>query len=104
MRDLVAFLSAGEHPLTVSRATSATELRESIERKFVLLRFTDTQGGTELGIAVDASLSSLGQGDFERGTGTIELVGTLQLNYQPVQAHARIDLSTLHGMGSLRAA
>lgn len=104
MRDVVAFLSEGDHPVVASHVKSAAELRDSIKRKHVLIKFTDTQGGTELGVALDENLSSLEGADFDQATGSIEVVGNLTLNYQPVQLRARIDLASLQGTGNLRAA
>lgn len=40
-------------PLVAARANSSTDLKESIERGFVLLTFTNTRGGTELGVELD---------------------------------------------------
>jgi len=99
--DLVKHLSTGRHPLVAARAGSSADLHESIDRGFVLLKFMDTRGGTELGIELDKQRSVLGKADFVKGQGLIELVGRLTLNDQSVELHAEVDLATLKGEGSL---
>jgi hypothetical protein len=44
--ELVKRLSEGDHPVIASRAESVVELKESIERGYVLIKFTETRGGT----------------------------------------------------------
>lgn len=101
MNELVARLTGGPHPIAAERSASAQELREQIEREFVLLKFTETKGGTELGSQLDMEHSNIGDADFEQGTGVVHLVGNLTLNYDKVQLVADIDLSTLKGTGHL---
>lgn len=47
MDELVQRLSEGDHPVVTRRADSAEELKQSIKRGYVLITFTDTQGGEE---------------------------------------------------------
>src|SRR5512134_497178 len=101
MDDLVQRLSTGNHPVIASRAASAAELKQSLDRKFVLIKFTDTQGGTELGVRLDAEASHVSQADFIMPAGTIHVVGDLTLNYVKVRCVADIDLATLRGHGHL---
>ncbi len=103
MNELVQRLSEGDHPVTVGGPQpSLTEFRNRIsELKYVFIKFTDTKGGTDLGVRVDESASSLNQADFERGTGIAHIEGTLTLNYVKVRCIADIDLSTLTGSGHL---
>src|SRR5512134_1194007 len=101
MDDLVQRLSTGNHPVIASRAASAAELKQSLERKFVLIKFTDTQGGTELGVRLDEAASNVSQADFTTPTGTVHIVGDLTLNYVKVRCVADIDLGTLQGQGRL---
>lgn len=49
MDEFVQRLSEGDHPIVPGRAKSAEELRQQIEGGYVLLKFTATNGGTELG-------------------------------------------------------
>ncbi|TQV77390.1 MbtH domain protein [Aliikangiella marina] len=101
MNELVKKLSQGQHKIVAERSDSAQELKEQIEREFVLLKFTETQGGTELGSQLDMQQSKLDDADFENAKGVVHLVGNLVLDYVPVQLVADIDLSTLQGTGKL---
>jgi len=102
MNELVDKLAKGQHPVAAERSTCASELREQIAKEFVLLKFTNTQGGTELGSQLDMEQTSLGEADFEKCTGIVHLVGDLTLDYDKVQLIADIDLATLKGTGHLR--
>jgi uncharacterized protein YbdZ (MbtH family) len=101
--DLVDRLCEGTHPVEVSLRPDKTVQRfqESIERGYVHMQFTDTQGGTELGFQLDRDRSDCRQGDFDRQTGTVHLVGGLTLNYVKVRCIVNIDLTTLTGQGHL---
>lgn len=101
MDELVQRLSTGHHPVVLSRDNSTVELQQSIERGYVHIKFTATRGGTELGVRLDNTASTLGQGPVEAAGGTIRLVGYLTLNGVNVRCVANIDLSTLHGTGYL---
>jgi hypothetical protein len=101
MDELVQRLSAGDHPVIFSRGDSAEELKRSIERGYVLIKFTDTQGGTELGVRLDTATSDLSKADFPQASGAARLVGNLTLNYVKVRCVADIDLATLQGKGHL---
>lgn len=101
MNELVEKLTNGLHPVAVERSASPRELREQIERGYVLLRFLNTRGGTELGSQLDLRQTRLDGADFENGTGKVRLVGTLTLNYDSVQLIADIDLASLKGTGKL---
>lgn len=101
MDELVKRLSEGDHPLITRRAESTEELKQSIERGYVLITFTDTRGGTELGVRLDDALTDLSGADFDKATGTVHLAGNLTLNYVEVRCVADIDLATLEGKGHL---
>ena len=101
MNELVERLTQGLHPIAAERSASAAELREQIERGFVLLKFPETRGGTELGSRLDMEQTRLEDADFESGTGSVRLVGNLTLNYDKVQLVADIDLASLKGTGHL---
>ena len=101
MDELVKRLSEGDHPIITRRADTSQELRESIERGYVLLTFTDTRGGTELGIRLDDAFTDLSSADFDTASGTVHLAGNLSLNYVKVRCLADIDLATLQGKGHL---
>jgi len=101
MNELVERLTRGSHPIVAERSASPRELREQIERGFVLLKFPDTRGGTELGSRLDMEQTRLDGADFEGGTGSVRLVGNLTLNSEKVQLVADIDLASLKGTGRL---
>ena len=101
MDELVQRLSEGDHPVIASRADSADELKKSIDRGYVLIKFTDTRGGTELGVRLDDAATDLATADFEQGTGTVHLAGNLTLNYVKVRCIADIDIASRQGKGHL---
>lgn len=102
MDDLVQRLSVGDHPIVASRANgSAEELKKSIDRGYVHIKFTDTRGGTELGVKVDKASTDLNGADFSQSKGIVHLVGNLTLNYVQTCCVADIDLETLQGKGHL---
>lgn len=105
MTDLPARLSQGNTKVTFrARGGDArAELKEAIERKYVHVLFTGTQGGTELGFPLDEARSELAGADWERGEGTVRLAGDLKLDGIPVRCVAEIDLASVEGVGRLEA-
>lgn len=103
MSEVIKNLSRGEHPVKISIRPESTPgiLKNCIDKGYVHIKFTQTKGGTDLYIPLDLPACDLGYGDFEKGTGTIKLVGQLTLDYVPVRCHAEIDLSTMAGQGRL---
>lgn len=101
MNDLVKKLTNGRHPVVVSQYKDIGELKQSIEREFVLVKFTETNGGTELGINLNQTLTNLKDANFEEGTGIAKLVGEITLDYTRVRLIADINLNTLKGSGCL---
>jgi len=101
MNELVERLTKGLHPIVAERSATPKELREQIDRGFVLLKFPNTRGGTELGIRLDMEQTRLDGADFEGGTGSVRLVGSVTLNYDKVQLVADIDLASMKGTGHL---
>ena len=102
MDELVQRLADGDHPITLGGPVRSVEqLQRDIAREYVHIKFTATRGGTDLGMRLDQAQSQLDQADFEQGTGTVHLVGSLILNYVRVRCVADLDLATLQGMGHL---
>lgn len=103
MNELVQRLSQGDHPVTVGGPTpSLATFKERLEDMgYVFIKFTATRGGTDLGVRVDMSNTDFSRANFEQGTGTVHVEGTLTLNYVPVRCIADIDLGTLQGHGHL---
>jgi len=102
-RNLVNYLCTGCHPVEASIRPEKTvaRLKERIDMGYVHIKFTDTKGGTELGVRLDPSQLDLRQANFESGTGTVHLVGGLTLDYVKVRCIADLDLATLSGQGHL---
>jgi len=100
---LVDRLSSGEHPVVIGIRPEPTAqlLKEALDRGYVHVKFTDTMGGTELGVRLDASACDFSKADFEAATGSLHIEGGLTLDYQKVRCVADIDLQTLAGTGHL---
>lgn len=98
---LVDRLCEGEHPVEASlRPTADLEaFRAAVESGYVFVRFTETQGGTELGIRLDGGSDATAE--LAAGLATVTLSGTLVLDFEPVRCVARIDQATLRGTGRL---
>jgi hypothetical protein len=105
MDELVQRLSTGNQPVTVGGPNpSADEFKKRVEDiGYVFIKFTNTRGGTDLGVRVDKNATDLSQADFTRQTGKAHVEGTLTLNYTRVRCIADIDLATLNGTSQLIA-
>jgi len=103
MSELVQRLSEGDHPVEASLRPEKTvkAFKEAIDRGYVHIKFTNTKGGTELGVRLDPQTTDLSQADFDKGAGTVHLVGGLTLDYVKVRCIADIGLDTLTGQGHL---
>ena len=100
MDALVGKLIRDKLPVEFERRTeSLIELRDRIENGFVFMKFTQTLGGTELGINLDKNCSKFGC--LQEGKGIITVVGTCELNFHKVRCRAEIDLETRKGLGYL---
>lgn len=102
-RSLVDRLCEGLHPVEAGlRPERAVNLfKEAIDRNYVHIKFTETRGGTELGVRLDRDGCNFSQADFEQGTGTVHIEGGLTLDYVNVRCIADIDLKSLRGQGHL---
>ena len=103
MNDLVKRLSEGSHPVEVSLRPERTIklFREMLDREYLLIKFTQTKGGTELGFKLDKARSDLTKADLEAQTGKLRVCGELTLDYVPVRVVADIELPSLEGQGHL---
>ena len=101
--ELVVRLSTGEHPVEVGLRPERTAqlFKEAIERGYVHIKFTQTKGGTELGVRLDTEKSDWSQAKFAEATGPVHIDGTLTLNFVKVRCIADVDLNTLAGSGHL---
>jgi uncharacterized protein YbdZ (MbtH family) len=101
-KSLVERLCDGDHSVEVGlRPRTANLFKESIDRGYVHIKFTQTKGGTELGFSLDRNASDFSMADFENGQGNVHFEGSLTLDYVKVKCVADIDLSTLEGKGHL---
>jgi uncharacterized protein YbdZ (MbtH family) len=100
---LVSRLSKGKHPVESSLRPEKTAqaLKERIDLGYVHIKFTETRGGTELGVRLDRDALDLSQADFENQAGKVHLEGELTLDYIKVRCIADIDLKTFTGEGHL---
>jgi hypothetical protein len=102
MNDLTERLTV-EQPIAMGGSDpTVDELRNRTgEMGYVLVRFTQTRGGTELGFPMDRDATDLSKANFDEATGTAHVEGNLILNDDPVRCIADIDLTTLQGTGRL---
>src|SRR5215813_15043822 len=102
-KSLVDKLCEGDHPVIASLRPEKTAqaLKERIDLGYVHIKFTETKGGTELGVRLDRDALDLSRADFENQAGTVHLEGDLTLDYVKVRCVADIDLKTLAGKGHL---
>jgi len=100
---LVDYLSRGRHPVESSLRAEKTAqaLKERIDLGYIHIKFTETRGGTELGVRLNREATDLSQADFESQTGAVHLEGDLTLNDVRVRCVADIDLRTFSGQGHL---
>ena len=103
MNELVKRLSEGSHPaeLVLRPEKTPEALKACLERRYVHVKFTATNGGTELGMRIDDSTVELARAAIEGAVGTIHLAGDLVLDYVPVRCVADIDLATWQGTAHL---
>jgi hypothetical protein len=102
MNELTQRLTVDQPIIMGGSDPTVEELRERTgEMGYVLVKFTETRGGTELGFPLDREATDLSGANFDDGTGTVHVEGHLVLNDDPVRCIADIDLATLKGTGRL---
>lgn len=103
MDELVQRLSERDHAVTIGGPhPSLEEFRKRVEEiGYVFVKFTETRGGTDLGVRIDKETTDLKLANFAQGTGVAHVEGTLTLNYVRVRCVADIDLVNLKGRGHL---
>ena len=101
--ELVDFLSKGDHPvkLDLKSEKKDMELQKALDNGYVVIHFSDTRGGTDLGIRVEPDRCVLDKGDLQKLKGRIWVVGTLVLNDVRVRCTADINLEDFLGTGHL---
>jgi hypothetical protein len=102
MNELTQRLTIDQPVVMGGADPTVAELRERVgEMGYVLVKFTETRGGTELGFPLDRDATDLSGADFDEGAGRVHVEGNLILNDDPVRCIANIDLATLKGTGRL---
>lgn len=103
MDDLLQRLTSGSQAIVVGGPSpSAQELGKRLtDIGYVFIKFTETKGGTELGLRVDPVATRLDEADFTAGNGNVHIEGTLTLNFVPMRCVADINVSSLTGQGLL---
>jgi hypothetical protein len=103
MNELVQRLTDGEHPVIVGgHQPDLADFKQRVEELgYVFIKFTQTRGGTDLGMRVDKQATNVSKADFAQGRGSVHVEGLLTLNYEHVRCIADIDLATLSGTGRL---
>jgi len=102
MNDLTARLTVNQPILMGGADPTVEELRNRIEEMgYLLVKFKQTRGGTELGFWLDLAATDLSAANFDEGTGTVHVEGSLVLDDDPVRCIADIHLATLEGTGRL---
>jgi hypothetical protein len=103
INELVQRLSEGKHEVVIGHRDEVyEEIKQRIEDGYIHIKFTQTRGGTELGINVDLNNTNLKELDFNKGEGLLHIEGTTNLNYNAVRCIADIDLATRKGEGCLQ--
>lgn len=102
-QSLLEKLSQGGHPIEVLglAEAGAQGLRQRVEAGHVRVLFTDTQGGTELGLRFDPQAVDAGAADWDAGKGRLRLAAELRLDGAAVRCAVDIDIERLQGMGRL---
>ena len=105
MDELVARLCKDKHLIKAGLLSEKTAkaFQKRIQDGYVHIEFTNTQGGTILGMELNKESLDLSKADFENSSGSVHLVGSLVLNSEEVRCIADIDLATLVGEGHLEA-
>ena len=97
--DLVNRLTK-EQAVELIRYKDADKLKKAAENGYVLVKFTGTQGGTELGANVKNDDPKC-QVTFNEQARTATIQGRLKLDFTPVHLHATVSLDTFQGTGRL---
>ena len=82
------------------RYKDADKLKRAAENGYVLVKFSGTQGGTELGANVKNDDARC-QVSFDEQAKTATIRGRLKLDFTPVHLLATINLETFQGTGRL---
>src|SRR5438046_4551781 len=95
MNELTERLTLEQSVVMGGADPTVEELRDRTgEMGYLLVKFTQTRGGTELGFPLDRATTDLSRANFDEGTGTVHVAGHLILNDDPVRCIADIATAT----------
>lgn len=77
-----------------------TKLNRAVENGYILVKFTKTKGGTELGCNTKND-DTENRCVVDEQNRTVEIRGRLKLDYTPVRLVAKVSLDTFKGEGHL---
>lgn len=102
--ELVERLSEGMHEVVIGyRGETLEEIKARVEDGYLHIKFTQTKGGTELGIDLDLKkMTGIEDLVNNLNSGTIHIEGITNLNYSDVRCICDIDISTRKGTGYLQ--
>jgi hypothetical protein len=72
--------------------TASLSSKSLLTRNYIHVKFTDTKGGTELGIKLDRGACDFSKADFDIATGAVHVEEELTLDYVRVRCIADIEL------------
>lgn len=103
MSDLVRRLSEHDTEVVLDGVDEPLSLvrRRIEELGHVTVRFTETAGGTTLGVSVDPEVTAFRVPGAGSEAESLHLEGTLTLDFVPVRCVADIDLASRRGTGRL---
>ena len=90
-----------EQAVELIRYKDVEKLKKAVENGYVLVKFTGTQGGTELGANVKNSDPAC-QVTFNEQARTATIQGRLKLDFTPVHLFATVSLDSFQGTGYLQ--
>lgn len=101
MNDFVNTLTTPQRVINGGNSKGVEDFKAQIDRGYVFVKFTETKGGTDLGVRMDEARSDTSKADFDSVTGSVHIEGELTLNYVKVRCVADINLENLEGEGYL---
>ncbi|MBC1744276.1 MbtH domain protein [Listeria welshimeri] len=103
MDDLVKRLSEKEQSVILGGPNpSVDEFNKQLSKiGYTFIKFTETNGETNLGVRIDGEKTDLSRAGFVNNTGVVHINGYLTLNFVSVKCIAEINLETLSGTGKL---
>ena len=102
INELVKRLSTNRHEVILgSRDESDEEIKQRIRDGYIHIKFTQTKGGTELGVEIDLKNTNIKELDMDIKS-LFHIEGITNINYNSVRCIADIDFETRKGEGYLQ--